>query len=225
MNINYDILFNECLNEIEKEGRHPSLLLHVCCAPCSTTCLERLVDVFNVTAFFYNPNIYPIEEYQKRLDTFKNLLAIFKDKKVNIPLIEGDCNRDDFFNAIKINENPKLKDEKERGIRCQRCYEFRLKKAFDYAKKNSFDYFATTLTLSPYKDAEKVNLIGLSLNDNAGNFGLKNDNNNFVKCNITKYLPSDFKKHNGYLYSKELSKMYNLYMQKYCGCEFSLKNI
>ncbi len=222
MNTNYDKLFNEYIDTIKKGNEKPTLLLHVCCAPCSTTCLERLIDIFNVTVFFYNPNIYPFDEYQKRLDTLKKLLLIFENKKIRIPLVECDYDRNDFFDAIQIDKNPELKNEKERGIRCSCCYAFRLKKAFFYAIKNKFDFFATTLTLSPYKDADKVNIIGLSLDKNFLQTCSQKDSAD-ISDKISKYLPSDFKKHNGYLRSKELSREYNLYMQKYCGCEFSLK--
>lgn len=187
----------------------PKLLLHACCGPCSSYVLEYLYKYFQITVFYYNPNIYPQEEYTRRLEELKNLYLKFPPAlKGKIQVIEENYNPDDFYEAVKTKKEPELATEKERGERCRRCYEFRLKKAFDYAKKNNFDYFCTTLSISPFKDAEKINVIGKELEKEDG----------------PKWLVSDFKKKGGFKRSLEISSEYGLYRQDYCGCIYSLKN-
>ena len=187
----------------------PKLLLHACCGPCSSYVLEYLYKYFQITVFYYNPNIYPQEEYTRRLEELKNLYLKFPPAlEGKIQVIEENYNPDDFYEAVKTKKEPELATEKERGERCRRCYEFRLKKAFDYAKKNNFDYFCTTLSISPVKDAEKINVIGKELEKEDG----------------PKWLVSDFKKKGGFKRSLEISSEYGLYRQDYCGCIYSLKN-
>ena len=156
-------------------------------------------DFFDITLYFYNPNISPESEYQFRVDEVKRLISqmSFSD---HVGFVEGEYNTDEFYNITKG-----LEHEDEGGERCFKCYKLRLEKAAEYAQKNSFDYFTTTLSISPYKNAEKLNSIGADLAD---------------KYKI-KYLFSDFKKKNGYKRSIELSEQYNLYRQNYCGCIFS----
>ena len=187
----------------------PKLLLHACCGPCSSYVLEYLYKFFQITVFYYNPNIYPQEEYTRRLEELKNLYLKFPPAlEGKIQVIEENYNPDDFYEAVKTKKEPELATEKERGERCRRCYEFRLKKAFDYAKKNNFDYFCTTLSISPFKDTEKINVIGKELEKEDG----------------PKWLVSDFKKKGGFKRSLEISSEYGLYRQDYCGCIYSLKN-
>ena len=187
----------------------PKLLLHACCGPCSSYVLEYLYKYFQITVFYYNPNIYPQKEYTRRLEELKNLYLKFPPAlEGKIQVIEETYNPDDFYEAVKTKKEPELATEKERGERCRRCYEFRLKKAFDYAKKNNFDYFCTTLSISPFKDAEKLNVIGKELEKEDG----------------PKWLVSDFKKKGGFKRSLEISSEYGLYRQDYCGCIYSLKN-
>ena len=187
----------------------PKLLLHACCGPCSSYVLEYLYKYFQITVFYYNPNIYPQEEYTRRLEELKNLYLKFPPAlEGKIQVIEENYNPDDFYEAVKTKKEPELATEKERGERCRRCYEFRLKKAFDYAQKNNFDYFCTTLSISPFKDAEKINVIGKELEKEDG----------------PKWLVSDFKKKGGFKRSLEISSEYGLYRQDYCGCIYSLKN-
>ena len=187
----------------------PKLLLHACCGPCSSYVLEYLYKFFQITVFYYNPNIYPQEEYTRRLEELKNLYLKFPPAlEGKIQVIEENYNTEDFYEAVKTKKEPELATEKERGERCRRCYEFRLKKAFDYAKKNNFDYFCTTLSISPFKDAEKINVIGKELEKEDG----------------PKWLVSDFKKKGGFKRSLEISSEYGLYRQDYCGCIYSLKN-
>ncbi|MGC8764319.1 MAG: epoxyqueuosine reductase QueH [Brevinematia bacterium] len=195
------------------------LLLHTCCAPClSQSALvltnqlsyERILDEkpdFEVIVFFDNPNIYSIEEYRKRENEVKKLISIFKkeyDKKLEF--IPSDyTERRKIWLELTIN----YKNEPERGQRCNLCYEFRLEESFRMAKKLNLDLVATTLTLSPLKNTEKINEIGLNLSQ---------------KYNI-KYLKSDFKKNNGVKNSVEFCKKYGIYRQNFCGCEYSLNHI
>lgn len=174
--------------------RRPRLLLHSCCGPCSSYVLEYLSDYFDITLFFYNPNIQPAEEYEKRLLTQKKLLERAKYKNP-VAFLAGEYEPQRFFEAVKGLENCR-----EGGARCEKCFELRLSKAAEIAKKGGFDYFATTLTVSPHKNAVLINEIG-------GRY--------------QNYLPSDFKKREGYKRSIILSKEYELYRQGYCGCIFS----
>lgn len=174
--------------------RRPRLLLHSCCGPCSSYVLEYLSDYFDITLFFYNPNIQPAEEYEKRLSAQKQLLERAKYKNP-VAFLAGEYEPQRFFEAVKGLENCR-----EGGARCEKCFELRLSKAAEIAKKGGFDYFVTTLTVSPHKNAVLINEIG-------GRY--------------QNYLPSDFKKREGYKRSIILSKEYELYRQGYCGCIFS----
>lgn len=202
MPINYQLKLDEILEEITNSNKVPKLLLHSCCAPCSSYVLEYLSNYFKITIFYYNPNIYPNSEYQKRVEEQKRLLKIIKTK-YPIDYIEGNYDYELYSNNIKGLEN-----EIEGGKRCFVCYRLRMEEAARQAKELNFDYFTTTLSISPYKDFKVLNEIGEELAN---------------KYNIN-YLYADFKKKNGYLRSIELSKKYNLYRQSYCGCEYSLKS-
>ena len=194
--INYQIELEKELKKIE--GTKPKLLLHVCCAPCSSYVLTYLCDYFDITILYYNPNISPIEEYEKRLNEAKRLIKELN--KENIHIMECDYENEEFESIAKG-----LEDAPEGGIRCRKCYKLRIEKAAKYAKENNFDYFTTTLTISPLKNSQVLNQIGKELEE---------------KYNI-KYLYSDFKKKEGYKTSIILSKKYNLYRQNYCGCIYS----
>ena len=176
--------------------RRPSLLLQSCCGPCSSYVLEYLTQYFDVTVFFYNPNIRPEAEFNRRLDTLKKLLA---DMPLEHPavLLEPDWRGDEFFQAIRG-----LESEPEGGARCAACFKLRLEETARTAVEWGYDYFGTTLTVSPHKNAELINTIGEALGEEYG----------------VRWLPSDFKKRNGYLRSIQLSKEYGLYRQEYCGC-------
>lgn len=196
MKTNYNLIMEEIIKKLDHK---PKLLLHACCGVCSSSVLERLINYFDITVLYYNPNIYPEEEYQKRLETQKQIInKIAKDVK----LLEIGYNEEEFNQIAKGLEN-----EKEGGKRCPKCYNLRLEKTAQIAKENNFDYFCTTLSVSPYKDSEKLNKIGKILEQ---------------KYNV-KYLYSDFKKKDGYKRSNELAKEYNLYRQDYCGCKYSKK--
>lgn len=190
--INYDILMQKEMTE----GADKTLLLHSCCAPCSSACLERLFPVFQITVFYYNPNMDTIEEYEKRKAEQVRLLQ----KTGWADFLECAYCSQDFEEIAKGYE-----EEKEGGSRCERCFSLRLKRTAREAKMKGFEYFATTLTLSPLKNVELINKIGYEISEEVG----------------VKYLPSDFKKRGGYQRSIELSKEYNLYRQNYCGCRYS----
>lgn len=198
--MNYDLVME---NQIKEIGNNiPTLLLHACCAPCSSACIERLSNVFKITILYFNPNISDEKEYQKRLDELHKFVSSFKTKyEVNI--IDGRYNPDEFF---KMSEG--LEKEPERGARCYKCYNMRMEETAKVAEENNYDFFATTLSLSPYKNSNWINEIGENLDK---------------KYNST-YLYSDFKKKNGYKRSIELSKEYDLYRQDYCGCIYSKRN-
>lgn len=198
---NYQKELDNIIAENEKLGIRPSLLMHACCAPCSSYCLEYLSKYFDITIFFYNPNIYPEEEYKFREAEIKRLISqMFKNGEVSY--IEGKYNSGEFFSATKG-----LEELAEGGKRCEICFEMRLFETAKLAKEKYFDYFTTTLSISPLKNADLIN----SICEKAG------------QRYAAKSLPSDFKKKNGFLRSIELSKKYNLYRQNYCGCIFSNK--
>ncbi len=196
---NYQKEMDLIIGQNQKDGIIPSLLLHSCCAPCSSYVLEYLSEYFSITVLYYNPNISPKEEYLHRLKEEKRLIS---EMKFIIPVSVLDCdyNADEFFNVSKG-----LEKEPEGGKRCEKCFDLRLDFTAKTAKEKFFDYFATTLTVSPLKNAPLINEIGERL---------------AKKYNV-KYLCSDFKKKEGYKRSIVLSKEYNLYRQNYCGCIFS----
>ena len=194
--INYDNIFNKTVTAFN--GEKKKLLLHSCCAPCSTSVLERVVKYFDVTVFYFNLNITESEEYYLRLNEQKRFLKeAYGD---SVPLIEGRYFSREFFIMTEGYEK-----EPEGGARCTLCFENRLKETAEVAKQGDFDYFATTLTVSPHKNAELINSIGERLSNEYG----------------VKWLFADFKKQNGYKRSIEISKEYEIYRQRYCGCLFS----
>jgi len=239
----YQKQLSNILNAIQycsKNEQHskPTLLLHACCAPCSSYVIEYLSSFFDITIYYYNPNIHPESEYNRRLEELKKFLSEFPLAVANkIQLVVPSYNPEDFFIFTKVNEDIALQKEPERGERCRRCYFLRMKKAWDYAKENSFSFFTTTLSISPYKDAEMINQIGFSFEATEFNHDseistikknslntLDNSAVAYIQSHNLKYLPADFKKQNGFLRSLQLSKQYNLYRQDYCGCIFSKEN-
>ncbi len=197
--INYQLALDKIIEENQKQQKVPSLLMHSCCAPCSSYCLTYLAQYFRITIFYYNPNISPETEYKKRV---KEQIRLIQSLDVRYPIsfVEGTYEPEKFYEMAKG-----LEEVKEGGIRCFACYKMRQREAAYYAKEHGFDYFTTTLSVSPHKNAQKLNEIGLWLQEEVG----------------VAYLVSDFKKRGGYLQSIELSKKYDLYRQDYCGCEFS----
>ncbi|MGN0683996.1 MAG: epoxyqueuosine reductase QueH [Oscillospiraceae bacterium] len=194
--INYQRRLDELIKTLDYT---PRLLLHSCCAPCSSYCLEYLARYFSITVLYYNPNISPEEEFCKRAEEQRRLITALPAKNP-ISLVVDDYNPREFYDIAKG-----LEDAPEGGERCFKCYRLRLERAAEYAAEHGFDYFCTTLSISPLKNAAKLNEIGETLEAELG----------------IKFLPSDFKKKGGYLRSIELSREYGLYRQNYCGCVFS----
>ncbi|MBP5593797.1 epoxyqueuosine reductase QueH [Pseudobutyrivibrio sp.] len=200
--INYQKELDKLIAEFEKEGQVPSLLLHSCCGPCSSYCIEYLSQFFSITVFYYNPNIYPDEEYYHRVKEQQRFINEFPAKH-KVSFIEGDYDTDRFYEMAKGLEN-----EPEKGARCHKCYDLRLRRTAEVALEKGFDFFTTTLTISPMKDSQILNEIGFSIAEELG----------------ARWLPSDFKKKEGYKRSTELSREYNMYRQDYCGCVYSYRD-
>ena len=204
-NVNYDATFEEM--KARSDGKR--LLLHACCAPCSTYCLTQVLDTFDVTLYYANDNIDGRAEWEKRLGELQKLVEIVNSgayevtPKYPLKLVVQDFDSQRFYNAARD-----LEQEKEGGARCTQCFELRLTDTLNYAETHSYQLFATTLTVSPYKNSQLINEIGLRL-----------------QTDKTQWLPADFKKRNGYNESVRLSNKYDLYRQHYCGCEFSLQQM
>ncbi|MBR6101184.1 MAG: epoxyqueuosine reductase QueH [Ruminococcus sp.] len=196
---NYQLMLDRELEALTREGRLPKLLLHSCCAPCSSYTLEYLSKYFEITLFYYNPNISPEEEFVKRTEELRRLLAEMPMSHP-VSLIVGEYDPREFYDAVKG-----LEQEPEGGERCFVCYRLRLEKTARLASELGFEYFTTTLSISPYKNAEKLNEITSELGE----------------IYKVRALPADLKKRGGYKRSIELSKQYSLYRQDYCGCIFS----
>ncbi len=201
MKINYQLICDKEIEEMTRDGKRPRLLLHSCCGPCSSYVLEYLTKFFDVTVFFENSNIYPQEEFDKRLMTQREVTEKLKTP-TEVGLVASEYNHDGFLEAVEGFE-----DAHEGGVRCTECFRFRLLKTAEYAKKNNFDCFTTTLSVSPHKNAEILNSLGKEIGEK---FGIK-------------FLTADFKKREGYKRSIELSRELGLYRQEYCGCEFSIR--
>ncbi|MDE5898067.1 MAG: epoxyqueuosine reductase QueH [Treponemataceae bacterium] len=188
--------------------KKPSLLLHACCAPCSSYVIEYLAEHFAITILYYNPNIYPPEEYARRLVELERFLPRFAPAvEGGVRLVSAPYNPQEFYDAVGTAESPERAADPEKGERCRRCYEFRLRRAYQYAAENGFQWFTTTLSISPFKDAEKINDIGAALTT--------------IAPGAPRFLPSDFKKNGGFQRSLALSREYGLYRQQYCGCVYS----
>ena len=198
--MNYQKVLDEILVNIQSSNKTSKLLLHACCGPCSSYVIEYLSNYFEITILYYNPNIYPEEEYNRRLGELKTFLPK-RSYKNKIDLIELPYDPKEYYTAVKG-----LELLGEKSERCYECYKLRMKEAAKYAKENNYDYFTTTLSISPYKISSWINEIGKILEK---------------EYNV-KYLYADFKKKNGYKRSLELSREFNMYRQDYCGCSFSL---
>lgn len=203
MKQNYQLILDKELKKITGEGRHPKLLMHACCAPCSSYVMEYLSSVFDMTMYFYNPNISPESELTFRGSELERLISEMPLSN-HVELIREEYEHEKFLEIAKG-----MEQLPEGGERCFKCYELRLRKTAEFAKTNNFEYFSTTLSISPHKNAQKLNEIGERLSKEYG----------------VPYLFSDFKKKNGYKRSCALSAEYNLYRQNYCGCIYSKNNI
>ena len=202
MKMNYQLVLDSELARIADSGRTPALLLHSCCGPCSSYVLEYLARYFRITVLYYNPNIQPRAEFDRRAETQRQLLRTAGYENP-VDLIVPPYDDAPFLTAVSG-----LEEEPEGGARCLRCFELRLGETARLARDGGFDYFSTTLSVSPHKDAEALNSIGLSMAERYG----------------VPFLCSDFKKRNGYKRSIELSALYGLYRQDYCGCSFSVRS-
>ncbi len=212
MNQNYYKEFEKQIDSIAKEASKPKLLLQACCAPCSSACLEKLEKYFDIAVYFYNPNIDDREEYVKRLDELVRLTDEAEFAK-EVKVIDGDWEPELFFEMAKGRESLP-----ERGERCYDCYKLRMKKTAEFALKNGYDYFSTTLSISPYKNSEWINEIGMELESSMRQASPEDENT------VPVFLFSDFKKKDGYKRSIQLSREYGLYRQNYCGCIFSRRD-
>ena len=200
--INYQKVMEELIRDNCSETSVPKLLLHSCCAPCSSYCISCLAEYFHVTVFYYNPNIYPPEEFRMRAAEQKRFIEQYPTK-YPVTYIEAPYESDRFYEMARG-----MEDLSEGGERCFACYEMRLRKSVEYAAAHGFDFFTTTLSISPLKNAQKLNKIGSKLAEEYS----------------VRYLYSDFKKKDGYKKSTEISKEYHMYRQYYCGCVFSKRD-
>ena len=199
MKVNYQVELESIIKEISKDREKPKLLIHSCCGPCSSYVLDYLNNYFDISIFYYNPNIFPEKEFVYRSKEQEELI---NKMGLDIKFIGREHRSQEFYETVIGYEN-----EPEKGSRCSLCFKLRLEETAKYALENSYDYFTTTLSISPHKDAQLLNRIGKELEKVYG----------------IKYLYSDFKKKDGYRKSVDLSKKYNMYRQEYCGCEFSYK--
>ncbi len=199
MKTNYDLQMIKIL----EENKEKKILLHSCCGPCSSYVIKELCQYLKVTIFYYNPNIEPIEEYEKRKEEQIKLIKEYQKENMPVDFLDFEKNETDFF----LDYVKGFEEEKEGGARCPKCFRLRLAKTADYASYYGYDFFGTTLTVSPHKNAEQINQIGFVLE----------------KEYRIPFLPSDFKKREGYKKSIEYSKKYDLYRQDYCGCRFSFR--
>ncbi len=195
--VNYQLELDKTLRHLTEQQIRPKLLLHACCAPCSSYVLEYLTQYFDITVFFYNPNISPEAEYRHRVEEIQRLI---REMCPSVKFIEGRYEPQHFYEMAKG-----LEQEPERGVRCHKCYRLRLSESAAAAREGGFDYFTTTLSISPQKDSAVLNRIGAEVSDSTG----------------VPYLFSDFKKRGGYQRSIELSARFSLYRQNFCGCVFS----
>lgn len=240
---NYQRQLEEILAQLEAEKtagdspRKPTLLLHACCAPCSSHVIEYLAQIFDITIFYYNPNIHPREEYERRLEELRRFLPRFpKAVQNDVKLVADEYNPEDYFEATNVRSEVELQTEPEKGERCRRCYRFRMRRAFAYAAEHGFDWLTTTLSISPHKDSEKINAIGRELEQQflpeKKSAEIKAETTAHNQTNgspfdshtkFTRFLPADFKKKGGFLRSTQLSEEYGLWRQDYCGCVYSMR--
>lgn len=198
MKTNYQLELDRIIEENRSHGKVPTLLLHSCCGPCSSYVVTYLNAYFQVIVLYYNPNIFPEEEYEHRLSEQARLL-----KELHVPLLTVPYDHQEFLSRVEG-----LEKEPEGGARCEVCFRLRLKKTYETARREGFEYYCTTLTVSPHKNAAVINRVGQQMTEE--------------ETGTVLWLPSDFKKRDGYKRSIELSRQYDLYRQEYCGCEFAL---
>ncbi len=209
--------FDEEIQHIRQEiaaGRpKPTMLLHVCCGPCSSAVIEQLSEVFQITLYYYNPNIYPQAEYERRRDELKAFISSFPPA-LEVSLVVPPYDSSEYYKAIDVEHEPELKTQPEKQERCRRCYLLRMEKAYQYATDHNFDYITTALSISPHKDSAAINVLGIQLQKKYR-----------IEGYGPRFLLADFKKKNGFKRSLELSREFDLYRQDYCGCVYSMNRI
>lgn len=198
---------------IAQGGARPTLLLHSCCGPCSSAIIEQLAQVFQITLYYYNPNIYPRAEYERRRDELQEFIQRFPSA-LGVELVVPEYHSAEFYQALDVEHEPQLKFQPEKQERCRRCYLLRMEKAYQYAADHNFDYITTTLSISPHKDSIAINAIGVQLQKKYR-----------VEGHGPRFLMADFKKKEGFKRSLEISSEFDLYRQDYCGCVYSMNKI
>lgn len=209
----FDSLIEAIHKDIANGKPKPTLLLHVCCGPCSSAVIEQLSQVFQITLYYYNPNIYPRAEYERRRDELKAFIQSFPPA-MGIGLVVPSYDSAEFYRGIDVEHTPQLKFQPEKQERCRRCYLLRMDKAYEYAADHNFDYITTALSISPHKDSQVINAIGVQLQKKYR-----------IEGHGPHFILADFKKRNGFKRSLEISGEYDLYRQEYCGCVYSMERI
>lgn len=209
----FDAEIQHIRQEIAAGRPKPTLLLHVCCGPCSSAVIEQLSEVFQITLYYYNPNIYPQAEYERRRDELKAFISSFP-AALEINLVVPPYDAAEYYKAIDVEHSPELKSQPEKQERCRRCYLLRMEKSYQYATDHNFDYITTALSISPHKDSNAINVFGIQLQKKYR-----------IEGHGPRFLVADFKKKNGFKRSLELSREFDLYRQDYCGCVYSMNRI
>ena len=209
----FDAEIQHIRQEIAAGRPKPTLLLHVCCGPCSSAVIEQLSEVFQITLYYYNPNIYPQAEYERRRDELKVFISSFP-AALEIDLVVPPYDAAEYYKAIDVEHSPELKSQPEKQERCRRCYLLRMEKSYQYATDHNFDYITTALSISPHKDSNAINVFGIQLQKKYR-----------IEGHGPRFLVADFKKKNGFKRSLELSREFDLYRQDYCGCVYSMNRI
>ena len=209
----FDAEIQHIRQEIAAGRPKPTILLHVCCGPCSSAVIEQLAEVFQITLYYYNPNIYPRAEYERRREELKSFIQSFPPA-VEIALVVPPYDSAEYYKAIDVEHEPELKAQPEKQERCRRCYLLRMDRAYQYATDHNFDYITTALSISPHKDSAAINALGIQLQKKYR-----------IDGHGPRFLLADFKKKNGFKRSLELSRDFDLYRQEYCGCVYSMNRI
>ena len=209
----FDAEIQHIRQEIAEGRPKPTLLLHVCCGPCSSAVIEQLAEVFQVTLYYYNPNIYPRAEYERRRDELQSFMKSFPPA-VEMGLVIPEYHSAEYYKAVDIEHEPELKTQPEKQERCRRCYLLRMEKSYQYAADHNFDYITTALSISPHKDSAAINAIGIQLQKKYR-----------IEGHGPRFLLADFKKKNGFKRSLEISGEFSLYRQEYCGCVYSMNRL
>ena len=209
----FDAEIQHIREEIIAGRPKPTILRHVCGGPCSSADIEQLAEGFQITLYYYNPNIYPRSEYERRRDELKSFIQSFPPA-LEMGLVIPDYNAAEYYKGIDIEHEPELKSQPEKQERCRRCYLLRMERAYEYAADHNFDYITTALSISPHKDSAAINAIGIQLQKKYR-----------IEGHGPRFLLADFNKKNGFKRSLEISGEFSLYRQEYCGCVYSMNRI